>query len=182
MITTFLHWLYCLSAWQIILLVLLVLLLYTLLKGRYGKTKYWKMAVGILLLCAVLVVAHITLGQRLRQTEIMEPKWIPFYSYYEVLTGGNQEIYRTNFMNFLMFFPLGLLSFETFPKGWKYRTKILLSVFIFMLFSICIEYLQHRFALGLPETDDVIHNTLGAFMGSCTGKKMTDLCSKRKNR
>ena len=35
-----------------------------------------------------------------------------------------------------------------------------------LLLSAGIEYTQYRFALGVAETDDVICNTLGVFIGS----------------
>ena len=177
MIGRILHWFYCLRIWQVFLLVLLALCVYLWLKKQYGESKYWKPAAGLLLLVAVIIVLYITLGQRWEYAEAKKPNLIPLFSYYQVLYGGNPEIFRTNFMNILMFFPLGLLTCEVYPKAWKHKTKLLLSVIIFMMLSIAIEYLQYAFALGLAETDDVIHNTLGAVLGSYIGRKLANLCS-----
>ena len=35
-----------------------------------------------------------------------------------------------------------------------------------MLISICIEFAQGYFKIGVVEVDDVIHNTLGAVIGT----------------
>ena len=58
--------------------------------------------------------------------------------------------------NILMFIPVGLLLAPT--VGWR-------SVFIGLLFSLCIEMGQWVFRCGFSELDDVIHNTMGAFAG-----------------
>ena len=53
------------------------------------------------------------------------------------------------------------------PEKWPRRQKVLTVLLSFALFSVMIEHAQFRYALGESEIDDVIHNTLGAFIGTC---------------
>ena len=63
------------------------------------------------------------------------------------------------YMNIFLFIPLGYLI----PFASK---KTFLQTLVFgCCLSIGIELLQFIFALGLCETDDVIHNTLGCIIG-----------------
>ena len=78
----------------------------------------------------------------------------------------NPELYRSAFMNVFLFFPLGLSLSNALPRRWHRWGRIALTTSAACLFSIAIEYAQYRYALGLAETDDVICNTLGAFIGS----------------
>lgn len=73
---------------------------------------------------------------------------------------------RTNFMNVALFYPAGLLSASLLPDKWPRLQKILSAAILFALFSAVIEYTQFFCALGKPEVDDVIHNTLGAILGT----------------
>ncbi len=69
-------------------------------------------------------------------------------------------------MNVFLFFPLGLSLSNALPRRWHRWGRIALTTSAACLFSIAIEYTQYHYALGLAETDDVICNTLGAFIGS----------------
>ena len=76
------------------------------------------------------------------------------------------ELYREMLMNVFLFFPLGLTLSNALPRKWHRWGKIALTTLIGCALSAGIEYAQYRCALGLSETDDVICNTLGAFLGS----------------
>lgn len=84
------------------------------------------------------------------------------------LTAARQqpELYREMLMNVFLFFPLGLTLSNALPRKWHRWGRIILTTFIGCALSAGIEYAQYRYALGLAETDDVICNTLGAFIGS----------------
>ena len=76
------------------------------------------------------------------------------------------ELDREMLMNVFLFFPLGLtLSNALSPKR-RCRRRIALTTLVGFILSAGIELAQYRFSLGLAETDDVICNTLGAFVGS----------------
>ena len=76
------------------------------------------------------------------------------------------ELYREMLMNVFLFFPLGLTLSNALPRKWHRWLRIILTTLVGCALSAGIEYAQYRYALGLAETDDVICNTLGAFIGS----------------
>lgn len=84
------------------------------------------------------------------------------------LTAARQqpEIYREMLMNVFLFFPLGLTLSNALPRRWHRWGRIALTTLVGCILSAGIEYAQYRCTLGLAETDDVICNTLGAFIGS----------------
>ena len=78
------------------------------------------------------------------------------------------ELYREMLMNIFLFFPLGLTLSNALPRKWHRWGRIILTTLIGCALSAGIEYAQYRCALGLAETDDVICNTLGAFLGAAS--------------
>ena len=76
------------------------------------------------------------------------------------------ELYREMLMNVFLFFPLGLTLSNALPRKWHRWLRIILTTLVGCALSAGIEYAQYRCALGLAETDDVICNTLGAFLGA----------------
>ena len=76
------------------------------------------------------------------------------------------ELYRAMLMNVFLFFPLGLTLSNALPRKWHRWGRIALTTFVGCILSVGIEYTQYRYALGMVEVDDVICNTLGAFIGS----------------
>ena len=84
------------------------------------------------------------------------------------LTAARQqpELYREMLMNVFLFFPLGLTLSNALPRKWHRWGRIILTTLVGCALSAGIEYAQYRYALGMAETDDVICNTLGAFIGS----------------
>ena len=76
------------------------------------------------------------------------------------------ELYREMLMNIFLFFPLGLTLSNALPRKWHRWGRIALTTFVGCILSAGIEYTQYRYALGMAEVDDVICNTLGAFLGS----------------
>lgn len=84
---------------------------------------------------------------------------MPFWNYLDI---WNQVDYPADLievlLNIALFVPIGLLL-----GGLGFKTKkILLSG---ICLSGIIEVSQFAFCKGLCETDDLIHNTLGAFLG-----------------
>ena len=69
-------------------------------------------------------------------------------------------------MNVFLFFPLGLTLSNALTQKWHRWVRIILTALIGCILSAGIEYAQYRYALGMAEVDDVICNTLGAFIGS----------------
>ena len=76
------------------------------------------------------------------------------------------ELYREMLMNVFLFFPLGLTLSNALLRKWHRWLRIILTTLVGCALSAGIEYTQYRYALGMAEVDDVICNTLGAFIGS----------------
>ena len=84
---------------------------------------------------------------------------IPFWSYNEI-ESGKLEFLVENILNTVVFIPIGTLAYLLF-RNKKWYNIILFGLSI----SAIIEILQYVFVRGLAEIDDVIHNTLGCFLG-----------------
>lgn len=116
----------------------------------------------VLLLITLVFIYYITILTR--SSGIHEVILTPFATF----TAARQqpELYREMLMNVFLFFPLGLTLSNALPRKWHRWGRIALTTLVGCILSAGIEYAQYRYALGLAETDDVICNTLGAFIGS----------------
>ena len=159
-------WFYCLPMVDAVMLTLLATAAFLYLREKYRTALWWKTAVCLLFFLWLAVIYLGTLGNRIEGGNSAQPNWTLFASYEKALATGNKEIYRTNFMNAVLFYPAGLLGCAALPKGWKRPWKVLLMFALMMLMSAGIEYIQFRFHMGLAETDDIFHNSLGAFFGA----------------
>lgn len=86
---------------------------------------------------------------------------IPLYSFFEAKT--QPEMYRTMFMNIILFFPLGLSIPFSIPD--KKRT-VLIVLCISLLLSSFIEITQYYCKIGRTEIDDIICNVFGGLLGT----------------
>lgn len=130
---------------------------------------WWKALVVLALTAWTVTVVYCTVSSRGGGREYQN-NLIPFHSYREVLNGGNPEIYRSNLMNAVLFYPDGLLTAALLPKKWPAWAKLLLIAVIFCGISVGVEYMQYIWSLGRCEIDDVIHNTLGALVGAAAAE------------
>lgn len=85
----------------------------------------------------------------------------PFYSYIEAWNQWSISGWRNIILNILMFVPFGFLL----PLWHKRLQKAWLTVLCGFLFSLIIELIQLVGSLGVFETDDLINNTFGAWLG-----------------
>jgi len=142
-------------------LLLSLLLLWPMLCQRVGKRR--RVLLNTALACAAaFIILYATILTR--TPGVSEAILTPFAS----LTAARiqPELYREMLMNVFLFFPLGLTLSNALPQKWHRWGRIILTTLIGCILSAGIEYAQYRCALGLAETDDVICNTLGAFIGS----------------
>ena len=159
-------WFYCLPIGSAVLCIAAVSAAFRLLCRLFGKKRLWRPAAALLLLAWLVVIAAATLADRIPGSATVQPQLLPFHSYRTVFLGGSRELFRSNFMNVALFFPAGLLACELLPRHWTCRRRLVCVVLLFALVSAGIEFFQYCFAFGQVETDDVIHNTLGAFVGA----------------
>lgn len=142
-------------------MLLSLLLLWPVLCQRVGERR--RVLLNTALACAAaFIILYATILTR--TPGVPEAVLAPFAS----LTAARQqpELYRAMLMNVFLFFPLGLTLSNALPQKWHRWGRIILTTFVGCILSAGIEYTQYRYALGMAEVDDVICNTLGAFIGS----------------
>lgn len=149
------------NPWTVCILLLSLLLLWPMLCQRIGERR--RVLLNTALACAAaFIILYATILTR--SAGVPEVILTPFAS----LTAARQqpELYREMLMNVFLFFPLGLTLSNALPRKWHRWGRIILTTLVGCALSAGIEYTQYRYALGLAETDDVICNTLGAFIGT----------------
>ena len=149
------------NPWTVCILLLSLLLLWPVLCQRVGERR--RVLLNTALACAAaFIILYATILTR--TPGVPEAVLAPFAS----LTAARQqpELYRAMLMNVFLFFPLGLTLSNALPQKWHRWGRIILTTLVGCALSAGIEYAQYRCALGLAETDDMICNTLGAFIGS----------------
>ena len=158
-----LHYIYSRSFISVITFMALALTAWGALPARVGARRWrWGNLVLVLLITAAILYA--TLFSRAEGSTglILTP--------FAALTAARiqPEIHREMLMNVFLFFPLGLTLSNALPRKWHRWGRIILTTLVGCALSAGIEYAQYRCALGLAETDDVICNTLGAFLGAAS--------------
>ena len=158
-----LHYIYSRSFISVITFMALALTAWCALPARMGARR-WRWGNLVLLLLMTAAILYATLFSRAEGSTGLI--LTPFAS----LTAARvqPEIYREMLMNVFLFFPLGLTLSNALPRKWHRWGKIALTTLVGCALSAGIEYAQYRCALGLAETDDVICNTLGAFLGAAS--------------
>lgn len=110
--------------------------------------------------CYIIVVLGVTLLDRYAyQTELF--RLTPFYSYIEAWNQYKDADWRNIILNIFMLVPFGLLL-PYIAKPFQKLSWTSLAGIIFTVFIEATQLLLHR---GIFETDDLINNTLGVFIG-----------------
>ena len=152
---------YALPLHMVIILMLALLIVWAMLSLHKNQKKRSIINAALSSITALIILYATILT---RTPGVPEAVLAPFAS----LTAARQqpEIYREMLMNVFLFFPLGLTLSNALSRKWHRWLRIILTTLVGCALSAGIEYAQYRYALGLAETDDVICNTLGAFIGS----------------
>lgn len=155
------NYIYSQSLTVILLVIVVSTVLWGLLRGRLRR---WQAANALLCMMTVTVILYATILTRTPGN--YEVILTPFAAL--AAARVQPEIYREMLMNVFLFFPLGLTLSNALPRKWHRWLRIILTTLIGCALSAGIEYAQYRCALGLAEADDVICNTLGAFLGAAS--------------
>lgn len=158
-----LHYIYSRSFISVITFMALALTAWGALPARVGARRWrWGNLVLVLLITAAILYATLFSRAEGGTGLILAP--------FASLTAARQqpELYREMLMNVFLFFPLGLTLSNALPRRWHRWGRIALTTLVGCILSAGIEYAQYRYALGLAETDDVICNTMGAFLGAAS--------------
>lgn len=131
-------------------------------KIKKEQVNNWKICNFILFVIWITCVIYRTVFAR--DAEVDKINLTPFHTIIDVMNGANIELLRALWMNVLLFVPGSMwLHYSFSEQNWKKR---IFQIMFFLLISICIEFVQGYFNLGVVEVDDVIHNTLGAVIGT----------------
>ena len=160
MIENIFFWFYCLPIWKSVLIISLISGVFLIVNGKVNTCRYKNAAFISLIFISIFFILSKTVFTR-NHEQLSSLSLIPFESYLKVTGGANKELLRQNYMNVLLFYPLGLVSGLLSSK--KYQK--VLWLFSFFILSVLIELVQYKFCLGYSEIDDVIHNTLGVLTG-----------------
>lgn len=152
---------YALPLHMVIILMLALLIVWAMLSLHKNQKKR---TIINLVLCSITALTILYATILTRTPGDYELILTPFATF----TAARQqpELYREMLMNVFLFFPLGLTLSNALPQKWHRWGRIILTTLVGCALSAGIEYAQYRCALGLAETDDVICNTLGAFLGA----------------
>lgn len=161
MSTIMMRHIYALPLHMVIFLMLVLLIVWAMLSQHKNQKKRTIINAALCFIAAFIILYATILT---RSAGVFEAILTPFAS----LTAARQqpELYREMLMNVFLFFPLGLTLSNALPRKWHRWGRIALTTLIGCILSVGIEYAQYRYALGMAEVDDVICNTLGAFIGS----------------
>ena len=152
---------YAMNLWSACFLMLTLILSWAILY-QYFKKKRWVAINAVIFSLSTAVILYVTILPRTPGN--YEVILTPFATF----TAARQqpELYREMLMNIFLFFPLGLTLSNALPQKWHRWGRIAFTTLIGCILSAGIEYTQYCYALGMAEVDDVICNTLGAFIGS----------------
>jgi glycopeptide antibiotics resistance protein len=149
------------NPWTVCILLLSLLLLWPVLCQRVGERRRVLLNTALACAAAFIILYATILTRTPGDYELI---LTPFATFTAALQ--QPELYRAMLMNVFLFFPLGLTLSNALPQKWHRWGRIILTTFVGCILSAGIEYTQYRYALGMAEVDDVICNTLGAFIGS----------------
>lgn len=106
---------------------------------------------------------------------------LPFSSWINYFNGSNKEFLRTNIFNMLLFMPFGVSFYAVGYTKISPKICLIITAAVSLVLSVSVESAQFILQCGEAETDDVIHNVLGAVIGVLFAKLVCDLYRKHKN-
>ena len=152
---------YAMNLWAVGGLLFLLLMIWTAVCMNFDERKRNVVNAFLSFAAAIIILYATVLSRTPGRYDIILTPFAAFAAAHR-----QPELYREMLMNVFLFFPLGLTLSNALPSKWRCRRRIALTTLIGFVLSASIEFTQYRFSLGLAETDDVICNTLGAFVGS----------------
>ncbi len=88
------------------------------------------------------------------------------WTYKAICEGGNDALKGEILINVLMFIPVGVfVGLIIISFGISLLKGCLIALFLGAVLSFGIELLQLFLKVGLCETDDILHNTIGCMFG-----------------
>lgn len=148
---------------KVIILSFLALVVWLGLAIALGRWKRgWRCACAAILVAMLYFIIDMTILKRSPGDHELILQ--PFRNL--ILAFSDSELYRSIVMNTVLFMPIGMTMPFLLPKSWKRWLRVIVCVVFSVLLSGSIEFFQYRYGLGQAEIDDLICNTLGAFLGA----------------
>lgn len=149
---------------RVVLEIVLIVLLWAGLRGTIGRTKprVWRVVNLCLLAVALFGVVYTTILDR----SPGEHELILLPGYFLIEGRVQREVYRALLMNVLLFAPFGLTLSAVLESRCSAWCSVLFTCLIGLGVSLAAEATQYLGGLGRAETDDVLANLLGAFLGA----------------
>lgn len=163
MSTIMMRHIYAIPLHMVIFLMLALLIVWAMLSLHQNQRKR---SIINAVLCSITALTILYATILTRTPGNYEDILTPFATF--AAARQQPELYREMLMNVFLFFPLGLTLSNALPRRWHRWGRIALTTLVGCALSAGIEYTQYRYALGMAETDDVICNTLGAFLGAAS--------------
>lgn len=124
-----------------------------------GKARKIVAITGVVLSIALILFYTVIGRGEIKQQVLVLTPFITFSK-----AKGEVELFRTLYMNVLLFLPLGLSLPFALPN--KLRFRPLFAVLAGFLLSAAVEATQYIRIIGECEIDDVIMNTFGVLIGT----------------
>ena len=156
----FFHRIYILDISTILITIPILLLVWSVIGAAFYK--YMRIIGAVMAVIAIGAILYITVFARGESG--VGADFIPFSSFERAKI--QPEMYRSMLMNVFLFVPFGLAL--PFAFGGETGERILLTILVGLLLSVTVEAIQYFAHLGMTETDDVICNTVGTAIGSCS--------------
>ena len=131
----------------------------TILFGFFLKTR--KISFSLLITYMFLVFVATFLARKSSLT--VQYEFSPFASYRRALI--SKDMWWSVVCNIMMSVPIGFLSPIAMYKDIRNVKKLLITLLVGIIFSVCIEVLQFVFQRGYSETDDIISSVIGLIIG-----------------
>lgn len=133
------------------------------------KVKRSKVVITLIVYIAALLYIVFLEPTRTNGEHYSPPRWMPLKSTYDFIVGADTSIrywllFLLNLLgNIILFMPFGFLA-DALSETPANKFNVITAAFFF---SLCIELLQLIFRIGVYDADDILLNTLGAYVGLC---------------
>lgn len=144
------------SVFVISFLILSVLIVLVFMQRKNHRETLRSVLSMMLVVYVFLMFCSTVVCREIKETHNLE--LIPFWNYNDIFVSRNPMSYWEVLLNIILYSPIG------FMIGCISK-KLLPTILICVLLSVVTEVLQLVLHRGLCETNDVIHNTLGGFIG-----------------
>lgn len=169
---------YCLPIVVLVLLTAIIIAVSFVLWLRFIQDKNKSFVSLVALLISVFLILAITVLSR-EFGSVRELSLTPFASWSDYFKGSNAEFLRTNIFNILLFMPFGASLYAVGYPNLSVKKCLIITVTAAFVLSFGVELAQFLLQCGETETDDIIHNVLGAVFGVLLARLTCDLYSKR---